>query len=144
MPLKKLKLPFLFRQAFYKNIGSVGLDTDTTVGATTLTVTDTTNYPDPTTLPSLVAYIWIANNIISYTGKTPTTFTGVSGVLYPFPSGTRVYPLFTLPTDYMNTLGVNYNNGAPLEFVDENETYQLINQVKVGYAPYINSGTIQN
>lgn len=143
-PLKKLKLPFLFKQAFYQNIGSVGLDVETTVGATELTVTDTTNYPDPTTLPNEIAYLWIANNIISYTGKTPTTFTGVSWVAYPFPSGARVYPLFALPDDYMNTIGVNYNNSVPIEFVDENETYQILNQVKIGYAPYTLAGFVQN
>lgn len=136
MPLKKLKLPFLFKQAFYQNIGSVILDADTTVWATTLTVTDTTEYPTS-------GYLWIQNNIITYTGKTATTFTGVTGVAFAFTSGARVYPIFALPTDYMNTLSVTYNNAYPLEFVDENEIYQLINQVK-GVWPIIQAGYVQN
>jgi hypothetical protein len=70
------------------------------------------------------------NNIIAYTGKTATTFTGVTGVLYAWASGTTIYPLFALPSDYMNTLTVSYNNAFPLEFVDENEIYQLINSQK--------------
>jgi len=136
MPLKKLKLPFLFKQAFYQNIGSIILDEDTTVWATTLTVTDTTEYPT-------AGKLWIQNNIIAYTGKTATTFTWVTGVAFAFSSWARVYPIFDLPSDYMNTLSVTYNNAYPLEFVDENEIYQLINQVK-GVWPIIQAGYVQN
>ena len=60
MPLKKLKLPFLFKQAFYQNIGSIALSANTTIGATTLTVTDTTAYPAS-------GIIWVMNNIVTYT-----------------------------------------------------------------------------
>jgi len=137
MAIKKLKLPFLFKQAFYANIASVALTADTTIGATSLSVDDTTNYPTS-------GYLWIQNNIVTYTGKTSTTFTGVTGVLYAFLSGTRVYPIFALPTDYMNALSLQYNNAFPLEYVDENEIYQLVNSIKVGYNPYVQSGYVQN
>jgi len=135
MPLKKLKLPFLFRQAFYQNIGSIALSANTTIGATTLTVTDTTAYPAS-------GIIWVMNNIVTYTWKTPTTFTGVTGVAFAFLSGSRIYPLFNLPDDYMNTLSVTYNNAFPLEFVDEQEIYQIVNQTK-GMNVSVQSGTVQ-
>lgn len=137
MAIKKLKLPFLFKQAFYANIVSIALDADTTVGATTLTVTDTTDYPSS-------GFLWIENNIIAYTGKTPTTFTGVTDVAFAFTSGTRVYPIFALPADYMSTRWVNYNNSFPLEYVDENEIYQLVNAVKGTFNPYLQGATLVN
>jgi len=137
MAIKKLKLPFLFKQAFYQNIASVALTADTTIGATTLAVNDTTNY-------NTSGVLWLQNNIVTYTGKTSTTFTGVSGMAYAFLSWTRVYPIFALPTDYMNTLSLQYNNAFPLEYVDENEIYQLVNQVKVWYNPYVQNWYVQN
>lgn len=135
--LKKLKLPFLFKQAFYANIASIGLTVDTTLNATTLTVSSTTNYPT-------AGYLWIENNIVQYTGTTPTTFTWVTWVAYPFLSGARIYPVFALPADYMNTLGVQYNNSFPLEFIDENEVYQLVNSIKGRGQPWVQSGYVQN
>lgn len=123
--VKKLKLPFLLRQQFYQNIGSTSLTEDATAGGATLTVSDTTDFPSTGTL-------WVNNNIIPYTGKTATTFTGCSDVALAWQSGSRVYPIYALPEDFMNTVGVAYNNAGPLEYVDELEIYQIVNNYKVG------------
>lgn len=134
--VKKLKLPFLFKQVFYKNIGSVGLTANAVVWATTLDVWDTTNYPS-------TWHLWIANNIITYTWKSATQFTWCTGIDYEHQEGTRVYPIYSLPADYMNTLNVSYNNSFPIEFVDEQEVYQITNQYKWGGWYAVQGGYIQ-
>ena len=135
--IKKLKLPFLFKDKFYKNIQSVGLTTDAIENGDTLIVSDTTHYPT-------AGHLWINNNIITYTGTTPTTFTGCTDIGFPHPAWTRVYPIFELPTDYMNTLTVMYNNGLALDFVDEQEVYQQINQYKGWQQQYAGYNGLQN
>lgn len=124
MAIKKLKLPFLFKKRVVNNIGSTGLTADTTAGSTSISVSDTTDYPSS-------GYLWINDNIISYSGKTSTTFTGIpaSGdysLIGDWESGSRVYPVWALPTDYMNCLNVSYNNAVPMEFVDELEIFSQL------------------
>lgn len=101
---RKGQLPFLNTSKFYSSIAMTTLSADTTVGATSLSVTDCTDYPTS-------GSIYINGNIVAYTGKTSTTtLTGVTGVLFAFPSGTQISPAFVLPTDFSNIINVTYNN----------------------------------
>jgi len=70
---------------------SAYLSQDTSVGATTL-------YCGNTLATS--GTVWINGNIITYTGRTDTTLTGCSGVSYAWTGGTKVYPIYALPTDF--------------------------------------------
>ena len=120
---KKGKLPFLNTSYFYQNIPAISLSEDTTINATTLTVSDTTNYPS-------AGKIYIAGDIITYTWKTATTFTWCTGVSYPFQSWMQVSPVFDLPTDYMSTIQVVYNNKAKLEPKQYDEVYNSLKDIK--------------
>lgn len=130
--ITKGSLSFLESRKFYDNIASVSLSEDTTIWATTLTVTATTNYPSTGSL-------WINGNVVAYTGVTSTTFTGVSGVLYPFTSGSSVYPAFTLPTDYMSTIDVAYNNSISIPYKPSKQIYRDMVEMSKGlYTDYYN------
>jgi hypothetical protein len=104
-------LPFLYATEIYSTVLDISLATATTIGATTLTVNTTANYPTSGTL-------WIEQNIVTYTGKTPTTFTGCSWVEFPFTAGTSISLLFSMPTDYMNAVRVTYDRRFQLDYKD--------------------------
>lgn len=130
--ISKGSLSFLEERKFYNNIASVSLSADTAIWASTITVTATTNYPTSGNL-------WINGNVIAYTGLTSTTFTGVSGILYPFTSGSSVYPAFTLPTDYMSTIDVAYNNSISIPYKPSKQIYRdMIPMSKWLYTDYYN------
>ncbi len=118
--IRKWDLPFLNVDKFYSNVQSTSLSVATTVWATTLTVASTDSYT--TTSGEMVLYIgW---DIITYTGKTSTTFTGVSWVAFARPAGTNVSPVFVLPTDYMSPKEVRYNNAFPLKGKKYDEVFK--------------------
>lgn len=116
----KWQLPFLNTDKYYSNVRPVTLTTTTTVGAVTLEVADTTDF-----LSSGSLYLWW--QIVTYTNKTATEFTGVSWVLFAYPSGTEVSQAFVLPNDYMSPVNVIYNNRVQLE----NKLYDnIFNELK--------------
>lgn len=130
---KKGKLPFLNTSYFYQNIPAISLSTVTTLNATTLTASDTTNYPS-------AGKIYIAWAIVTYTWKTSTTFTGCTWVSYPFEAWTQISPVFDLPTDYMSTIQVIYNNQVKLEPQQYDEVYNTLKDIKSAW-PTINEST---
>jgi hypothetical protein len=119
----KWQLPFLYKDQYYSNIGPSTLTTATTVGATELEIADTTNYST-----TGVLYIWW--QIITYTGKTATEFTGVSGIAFAYPAGTQVSQAFALPSDYMNPVEVVYQNKLRLENVLYDNVFEQLNSYK--------------
>lgn len=100
---RKGQLPFLFVDTFYSNVPPTSLSSASAIGDTTLTVADTTNFPTAGTL-------YIAGNIITYTGKGATTFTGCSNVLFAFEAGSQVSIVYSLPSNYSSPINVVYNN----------------------------------
>lgn len=121
--VRKWQLPFLFTDKFYANIQSTSLSANATVWATTLTVAKTTDFPS-------TGYLFIAGNIIPYTGKTTTTFTGCSNVLYAFEWGQEVSIAFQLPTDYATVTNVIYNNNYKMEAQLYDDIFENLNQNK--------------
>lgn len=121
--IKKGKLPFLNTDKYYSNIAPITLSTDTTIWATTLTVSDTTNYPSS-------GKIYLGSNVITYTGKTGTTFTGCTNVLFARQSGTQISPIFDLPTDFMSAIQIIYNNRYKLECKEYDDVYSRLQQYK--------------
>lgn len=89
--LEKQSLTFLEGNTVMGVRSYTVLSQDTSVWATTIYCAN--NLSDAGT-------IWINGNIITYTGRTTTTLTGCSWVLYPWTSGTRVNPIYSLPTDF--------------------------------------------
>lgn len=121
--VRKWQLPFLFVDKFYANIQSTSLSVDVVAWATVLTVAKTDDFPT-------AGYLFIAGNIIPYTGKTTTTFTGCSNVLYWFEAGQEVSISFQLPTDYASVTNVIYNNNYKMEAQLYDDIFENLNQNK--------------
>lgn len=123
--IEKWPLPFLYSSAFYTSTPTTFLDGDTTVWATTLDVSNASDYATSGKL-----YVW--QNIISYSGKTWNTFTGVTGILFWFVWGTPVNQLYTLPDDFQSSVSLNYNGQYDLKAIDNRNLYKQINSIKQG------------
>jgi len=120
---RKGQLPFLFVDKFYSNVPPTTLSVVTAVGDTVLDVADTTNFPSTGTL-------YIAGNIITYTGKTITTFTWCSNVLFAFDAGLQVSIVYSLPSDYYSPINVVYNNSFQLNAQLYDNIRENLNQYK--------------
>lgn len=119
----KWVLPFLNTDKYYSNVWSTSLSADTSVWATTLTVSSTTDF-------SSTGALYIQGNIITYTGKTSTTFTWCSNVLFAFLSGTQVSVAFALPTWYGTPLNMIYNHSKQIDFIEYDRMFEEFNADK--------------
>ncbi len=104
----KGQLPFLNIDLFYQNIEMTSLDAAAAIGDTSISVASTTNFPTTGTL-------FIGGNIVTYSGITSTTFTGIpatgaGSVAFPFVSGAAVSIAYPLPANYANVINCVYNN----------------------------------
>lgn len=115
--IQKWVLPFLNKNQFYTTINDTSISTTvSSLGDTTLAVASTVGYPTTGTL-------FINGDIVSYTGTTSTSFTGVSGLSFLHQAGTRISMLFSLPTDHATTIRVIYNNYAQIPYIDPRNLY---------------------
>ena len=114
--ITKWNLPFLEARVFYANIKGTGLNTDCIIGWTVV-VADTTGYPTTGSL-------WIEWEVVKYTWTDPTQFTWVTWITYAHKSGTKVYPIFALPADYMSTEDVAYNNAISVPYKATKQIYR--------------------
>lgn len=94
--LEKQALTFLDRTQFYTTKNYSTLAATAVVGATTLTVTNQF---------STSGLLWINGAIISYSGNNGTTLTGIPttgdlSIPFAFTSGSKVFQLNALPTDF--------------------------------------------
>ena len=95
--LEKQTLSFLNKNTFYTTHNYSTLSSDCVVGATTIACNSqnlATSW-----------FLWINGAIISYTGNTGTSLTGVPttwthSIPFAFIWGTQVYQIDTLPTDF--------------------------------------------
>lgn len=117
------KMHFKYAEAFYSNIPWTSLSTATAIGDTTIYVGDTTNYWTTWAL-------FIAGNIVTYTGKTATSFTGCSGVLFAHQIWIQVYPAYVMPTDYGKVINVIYKNKIKLPMKGYDDIFEDLNSYK--------------
>lgn len=113
------------------------LTTAITTASTILVVSDTTNWDS-------AGSVWIDGDIITYTGKTSTTLTGVTGVTVAHNAGVFVYPLKSLPSDYWKTpdLQIQRTSGLvlqPLTYYDAREWYNRLSNYS--YTMIFDSGS---
>lgn len=120
--IEKWPLPFLYSDSFYSTVQDVYLTADATIGWTTLDM-DTTNL-----LSS--GKVWINGNIITYTGKSATQLTWVTGIWFAHQSWDRVSQLFVLPTDFAASVRCYYNWWYPLESKDYRDVFTSNNNYK--------------
>lgn len=100
-------LSFMEGKYTFRVIAPLVLLADYNIGDTTITAT-TTTYPTTGKL-----LIW--PEIVTYTGKTATTFTGVTGGSVKYTKGEAIIPLYTLPTDCDRPNIVNYISNGEYE-----------------------------
>lgn len=132
--ITKWPLPFLYSDKYYTSVQDTYLSTTTSIGATSLSINDTSSF-------SSTWYLWINEDIITYTGKTSTTFTGVTWVDFAHLSGARVSQLFTLPTDFASSVRVIYNTQIVLSQVDYRDLYLRLNNYHWNYTLNITNST---
>ncbi len=106
--LVKNNINFADKTAFFTSVMPTTLSATATVGATSVTVSSTLWYPTSWAL-------WIEWDIITYTGTTSTSFTGIpttwDGALsFAWTSGTRVFALYPLPSDFLQLTSVDYQS----------------------------------
>ena len=121
--VRKGQLPFLGTSAMYSNVTQTTLSVATTVGATSLSITSTTDFAS-------AGSIYINGNIITYTWKTATSFTGVTNVLFAHLAGSDVSVAFTLPTTYGSITNITYNNQFKLAWKLYDDIWEDLNSVK--------------
>jgi len=125
--LEKWPLPFLFSDSYFTSVQDTYLTATTSIWATTLNINDTTNFASSGDL-------WINEDLVTYTGKTATTFTGVTGVDFAHLWGARVTQLFSLADDFASSVRVIYNWQLVLQPVDYRNLYLKLNNYKgTGY-----------
>jgi hypothetical protein len=74
--------------------------------------------------------VYIAGNIVTYTGNTGTTFTGCSGIEFAHLAGTQVSIIFTLPTDFSSVFNVTYANNFKLDPKNYDDIWEDLNSYK--------------
>jgi len=124
--VRKWTLPFLNTDYYYSNVATTSLESDVAVGDTTLTVSDASDFDSSWAL-------YIAGNIITYTGTTATTYTWCSNVLFAFESWQEVSVAFDLPSDYVSVINVIYNNKFKLEAKSYDDVFEDLNKYKWWY-----------
>ena len=125
--IRKWQLSFLWTSAFFSNVDVTTLSAIAVVWATSLSITSTANFGSTWTL-------YINGNIIPYTGKTDTTFTGCSNILFAHLSGSQVSIAFTLPTAYGSIINITYNNSYKLDAKLYDDIWEDLNSNKnAGY-----------
>ena len=117
------QLPFLNKEIYYANVKPTSLSADAVAGWTTLTVSTTSSFPTSGTL-------FMQWNIIPYTGLTATQFTGCTGILFNFKSGTQLSLAYALPADYSSVINVVYNNRFQLPPKVYDDTFEDLNRFK--------------
>lgn len=158
---KKGQLPFLNKEQFYTNIAPVTLTywswprtfdsilalgytfdslppyTFDDLSATSLIVGDTSNYPTS-------GKIFIQGAVIPYTGKTAYSFTWCTLPDFTFIAGSQVTPVYTLPTDYLSTKNMVYNNTFKLEPQLYDDVFEMMNSYKGTNYPTDNTNASNN
>lgn len=120
---RRWQLNFLNKVVYYRNTPPTSLSSDAVIGATTLTVASTDNFPTSWAL-------YIAWDIITYTWTTSTEFTWCTNILYGFKSWMSVSEAFILPADYGSIINVTYNNKIKLPWKLYDYIFQDLNQYK--------------
>lgn len=115
-------LHFLNKDVYYSNVMSTYLTADTTIWATTLYAV-TTDYPTSWNL-------YLGQQVVSYTGITWTSFTWVSGILFPYLAGTQVSIAFALPDDFSDVKNVIYNGKFKMPAKQYDDIFESMNDYK--------------
>lgn len=102
--IDKMNMPFLNRNTFFTSAYRITTSGATTAGAVTLDVSDTTYFPT-------AGSAWLQGDIITWTGKTATSFTGVTGINFGWAAGSTIYAMYAVPADFGQMTAAYYTTG---------------------------------
>ena len=115
-------LKFLEKNIYYTNIANQTLSTEIVVGSVEI---ETITTDAPTSWSVLIDW-----EIITYTGKTSTKLTGVTGITTTHEVGTQISRVYLLPTNIIKPFQVYDVKGSEVDYSDfrfnEKATYYTI------------------
>jgi len=114
------QLPFLERYYSYKSVQDTTLSGTVASGATTLPVGSTSDFYG---VNGVDYRLWIKQDIISATGVTSNSFTGVTGIDFPWTGGSVVSQLYDLPSDFSQAVRLVFDGGYQIPYKDERNLY---------------------
>lgn len=117
------ELNFINSDVFYSNVAPVAITVNCVVGDVVLNVADTTNFP-------ATGNLYVGGQIVTYTGVTGTSFTGVTPLLFGYEAGMQVSIAFALPADFSDIKNVIYNNRFKLPPQEYDDMYENLNAYK--------------
>lgn len=120
--VRSWEIHYLKEEAFYANVSSTSLTTDTIVWDVVV-MADTTWFPN-----SGAIYIW--GNVITYTSITPTGFYGCTGIKFAHVAWTQIDYLHALPADYNNVINVTYKNKVKVTQKQFDDVFEDLNNYK--------------
>lgn len=105
-------LYFLTENQPYQGADDLTIQADVNIGDTNLQVSDTTYYPT-------TGQVYIMGSIVSYTGKTSNTLTGIPttgqyALRYPYQAGTYAKIAYACPDDYNQLVRFIHNDSIAL------------------------------
>ena len=104
-------LSFLYKKLFIQNVKPVKLTATNIIWAITLSA-DTTGF-------ATAWFLYIEWNIVQYTWKTATSFTGVTGVWLVYNTNAYVTQIFQIPTTATFPMDLRYlNQNYKVQYVD--------------------------
>ena len=121
--VQKGKLSFIETSAFYSNVNVTTLSADAVIWGSTLDITSTTDYPNSWA-------IYVNGNIITYTAKTSTQFTGVTGIQFKHLAWSQVSIIFSFPTNYSSLTNITYANSFKLAPKLYDDIWEDLNWIK--------------
>lgn len=138
--INKLTIPYLEREAYYTTAIPTTVSVTATAGATSLTVSTTTDF-------ATSGYIVVDSNIISYSGVTATSFTGIpatgtGSIAYGHINGTVVYPLYVQPTDCNLITQLVYDRVIELPYIDYRDVTRTMTWTPIAPATVVSGAVI--
>lgn len=124
--VRKWDIYFLKKEKFYTTVPVVYVSEELSIWDTEIETSDTTWYPTSWTL-------FLEGNVIQYTNKTATQFTGVTGIEFAHKGWTQINYMYELPDDYSSIINVIYKNKLQLPAKQFDSIFEDLNAYKGSY-----------
>lgn len=127
------KWTFLRTKSLFYAPAYTSLDANITTASTVLSVDSTTN-------AETAGAVRVQHDVINYTGKTSTTYTGCTNIDLSHSSGAEVEPLITLPSDYFRMPELYVQRSTNGRF----EPWIYVDELEYNWSPVYHKFTIIN
>lgn len=120
--IRKPFLNFLNVEGFFESVQFTNVDGVPSIWATTLNVTTTDNF-------QTAWAVLINGNVVTYTGLTATSFTGCSGIAFPWQDGSRVSQIYTLPSNFWSPSRCVYDGRYEMIPIDQRDVVKELRRI---------------